>query len=127
MATWALHDPAGAQQLVDQIPNISMTLIDDARRSYSSEGVLAMVTGAFRGVPYKIYAVLAGQAGLAASLWLLAATVPARLLRFVAVVFAVHGLSSVLHRLGLSRLIMLILLAGFWLCFYGWYFVVMPE
>ena len=82
MYLWASADPAAAIATVGHVPGIPPGMMDNAAAALRAQGVLAMVFGAFAGVPYKIYAVEAPGAGIGLALFL-AMSVPARLMRFV--------------------------------------------
>lgn len=82
MFTWATHQPARAETIVEALPAVSTAMLERVRHELSTDGWAAMVTGAFRGTPYKIYAVEAGRLHLGRTGFLLA-TPLARLPRFL--------------------------------------------
>jgi len=78
---------------------------------------LAMLKGSVTGIPYKVYAVAAGKEGLPALLFF-GITIPVRLARFALAASIVAAISALLRRrLDLRRRLML--LATFWVLFYG--------
>ena len=82
-----------------------------------------MLTGAFTGVPFKIYAVEAGVVGKGIIPFLMMAAI-ARLIRFIAVALMAAGGARLLRKL-LSERTIIVLLLAFWAAFYAWYFAVM--
>jgi hypothetical protein len=88
-------------------------------------GLAAMVVGAFSGVPYKVYAVMAPAVPIGLMPFLLA-SIPIRALRFVAVVLIADRVNRLLAvRLSLRG--RTTVLAAVWLVFYGFYFALMPN
>jgi hypothetical protein len=116
---WAQADAASAIATIAAVPGIAPAMIDNAAAALRAEGLLAMVFGAFAGVPYKIYAVEAPGAGLGLALFLLA-SVPARLLRFL----LLAGMASAFAALfdgWLSRRVVLAIVIVLWVAFYAIY------
>ena len=111
--------------MLDRLPAIAPAMIARVGTDLAGAGLPAIAVGAFSGVPYKIYAVMAPGAGIGMGLFL-AASVPIRALRFVAVIFIADGLNRLLAR-RLSARRRLELLATFWLLFYVAYFALMPN
>ena len=121
---WAAADPGGAHQAIAFLPAIDEALVAATRARLAAEGNAAMFWGSLSGVPYKLYALAAGSDGRPLIPFLLA-TPLVRLPRFLFAAFGAAALSAWLSRwLGLRA--RLALLAGFWLAFYGWYFMTMP-
>jgi hypothetical protein len=121
---WAASEPAGAVRTIVALPAIDQAQADAARASLAGKGEMAMLEGSLSGVPYKLYALAAGRDGRPLIPFLLA-TPLVRLPRFLFAALGTAAMSALLsRRLGLRARIGL--LAGFWLIFYGWYFVVMP-
>lgn len=82
----------------------------------------AMVRASFTGVPYKVYAVEAP--GRVSAPFFLAATVPARALRFLAVALLTAGAAALLRRYTiLGHRGLLGLFAAGWTGFYAWYWL----
>ncbi|WP_052807312.1 hypothetical protein [Risungbinella massiliensis] len=84
---WSLSDPATVITVLNIIPAINSEMIQEVERSLRQDGLLAMVLGPTQGIPYKIYASYASYAptvGIGYLTFLLA-SIPARLMRFLAV------------------------------------------
>jgi membrane protein YqaA with SNARE-associated domain len=125
MYRWSVRDCVGVVAVLDHLPAVSAAMIVGVRDALERSGAGGMVIGAFTGVPYKIYAVMAPQAGVSLATFL-AVSMPARALRFVAVVL----LADRVNRLLAARLSLrgrTTLLAAVWLVFYGFYFALMPS
>jgi hypothetical protein len=116
---WAQADAASAIAMVGAIPGIPPSMIDNVAAALRADGLLAMVFGAFAGVPYKIYAVEAPGAGLGLALFL-AASVPARLLRFVLLAFMASAFAALFDG-WLSRRVVLAIVVVLWVLFYAGY------
>jgi membrane protein YqaA with SNARE-associated domain len=125
MYAWGVRDPAGAEEALDVVPAIGGGLIASVQAGMAQDWVRALFTGAFSGVPYKIFAVEAGHAGIGSGLFL-AVSILARYARFCAAIaltaLAHRGLAWVGHERHATGI-----LAAFWLCFYAAYFAVMAN
>jgi hypothetical protein len=119
MYLWASVDAAQAIATVRQVPGIAAGMMDNAAAALHAQGVLAMVFGAFAGVPYKIYAVEAPGADLGLALFL-AASVPARLLRFVLLSGLAAAFAALFDDWLTKRTVTAIVLA-LWVLFYVGY------
>jgi hypothetical protein len=119
MYLWASADPAAALALLDRVPGITPGMIDTAGAALRAQGVFALVFGAFAGVPYKIYAVQAPGAGIGLLLFL-AASVPARLMRFVLLVGMAATFTGLVDG-WLSKRVVLVLVVVAWVAFYAAY------
>jgi len=82
MAVLGHAHPHAMHAWLERVPAVNASLIDQARQAMHRHGGLALVEGAFTGVPYKLFAAQAHAAGLSLPA-LLIWTVPARLVRFV--------------------------------------------
>jgi membrane protein YqaA with SNARE-associated domain len=120
---WARADPEGAARILLAVPGISEALVERARGLVAGGFLEGMTLGSLSGVPYKIFAVEAAGAGLGIGAFA-AISVPARGLRFLAVVLLARGIARMLPR-GWGLPARLGLLAGFWATFYVFYFAVM--
>lgn len=122
---WAALAPEASRAAIERLPGIDAALFDEAARSmaWPAFGWAAMMEGAFRGVPYKLYAHAAGVDGAHMAVFFLASVI-ARLPRF-ALVAAVGGTAGpwLRRRLGARRTWLLFALA--WSGFYAWYFIAM--
>jgi membrane protein YqaA with SNARE-associated domain len=122
MYLWGNRDAEAARHVLDLVPAISPAMVAGAGEDMRVNGLIAMLTGAFTGVPFKIYAVEAGalKAGLIPFLMM---AIAARLTRFaLAALIAAAAAQGLRHFL--SKRTILLLLAAFWVLFYAWYFAV---
>ena len=125
MHAWGRVDPAGVIAVCDRLPAISPAMIAGVRDDLARQGAVAVVIGGVTGVPYKIYAVLAPEAGLSLLPFLLI-SIPARAIRFVLAVLIADGINRLLARwLPLRQ--RYAVLGVVWLAFYVFYFAVMPN
>jgi hypothetical protein len=92
MFRWSAGDHAAATATVDRVPFVPSAMIARVERDLEQGGAFAVIAGAWMGRPYKLYAVEAPEAGMSAAAFL-AATVPARLLRFVAFVLVASAVA----------------------------------
>jgi membrane protein YqaA with SNARE-associated domain len=122
MYLWGSRDPEASRHLLDMIPAISPGMIWMTGYELEHAGLTGMISGAFTGVPFKIYAVEAGVAGAGMGAFLGMAVI-ARLMRFVLAVLIAVAAATILRRFYGERMVLL-LLAGFWILFYAWYFTV---
>lgn len=125
MYAWGAIDVDSARNLLDWVPSIDKGMIKDVRRALSHDGVEALFVGALTGVPYKVYAVEASGADIGLVSFL-AASVPARLLRFGLVVAVAWTISYALS-FHFGRQIRTIVLLSTWAVFYVFYLSVMPN
>jgi hypothetical protein len=119
MYLWASAEPAAAIATLDHVPGISPGMIERAGQALRAQGVLAMLFGAFAGVPYKIYAVQAPGAGVGLALFL-AASVPARLMRFLLLSGMAAAFAGLVDGL-LSKRVVLAIVIVLWAAFYAVY------
>ena len=125
MYCWSAQNADGAIALLDRLPAISPQMIARVGGDLLRSGVVAMIVGAFSGVPYKVYAVMAPAVSIGLASFLVA-SIPIRALRFVAVVLIADGVNRLLAaRLSLRG--RTTLLGTVWLVFYGFYFALMPN
>lgn len=121
---WGAVEPARSRMIVAGLPAISEDMMTKAEVDMSHDWLAAALKGPLTSTPYKVYAVLAHDAGAGPVGWA-AAALPIRLPRFllVAIAFALigglmEGRVSPRHRLGLFTL-------G-WVMFYGWFWLGHP-
>ncbi len=93
MAVLGHAHPQAVHAWLDRVPAIGPALIDQARDAMRQLGGVALIGGAFTGVPYKLYAAQALASGLSLPM-LLAWTVPARLSRFVLLALLTHAVAG---------------------------------
>lgn len=124
MYGWGKLDPRGIAAVLAAVPAIDADMVAGVRAGLVAQGGTAMILGAFSGIPYKIYAATAADAGLG-PWFFLAVSVPARLLRFVAVALVVAAVSK-----GIAPWVALkgrlALLFVLWTVLYAFYFAQMP-
>ena len=88
-----MNNPAGINRFLTYIPLIDSTLVNEVASQTRTSGLIAVLTGPFRGTPYKIYAVQAGEQSLPLLSFLLM-TIPARLQRFLPLVLVFGGIGK---------------------------------
>lgn len=120
MWTLGRTDPETGKAVLTQLPAISAGMIGDVGGQLQSTGLRALFAGPITGTPYKIYALQSGHLGIGLAEFLLV-SVPARMLRFVAVTLAVAGVSKLLEG-WLALRGRRVLLGLSWFAFYAWYF-----
>lgn len=117
---WAQVNPDTVRTFILTVPGITGELLRSASVDMADEPLGALLFGGFTGVPFKIFAATAYEAGIAPLQAFLQPAAVARLSRFIAVV-AVSGvlrflLYTRLRRVGLMRLTLFI-----WVVFYAWF------
>jgi membrane protein YqaA with SNARE-associated domain len=125
MHIWGASSPDAAVAALARLPAISPAMIAGVHADLERLRGAAVVIGAVTGVPYKIYAVLAQEAGLQLPLFLLI-SVPARAIRFVIVVLVADRLNEMLAR-RLTPRWRYGVLGIVWIVFYSFYFATMPN
>lgn len=124
MYRWGVNDPAGVAAALDGVPAISDAMSAEVRQALRGDWQSALFGAAFTGVPYKIFAGLAPAAGIAMPIFL-AVSVPARLVRFLALWLVIGVLSRALSpKLGKRQ--QLIVLTIIWIVFYALYWLSTP-
>lgn len=119
---WASHHPAAATAAMTALPGIDSALVAEAADRFH-HGWLAVLGGAFSGIPFKLFALEASQHA-AIGFLLLAPLL--RLPRFLAVAIFAGSISRLLEkRLNVRQ--RLLLLSALWVLFYSVYFAVMPR
>lgn len=81
MYVYAKHDFSRAYLLIGKVPSVGEKMLDDVEQSVTSKGIVAMITGPIRGIPYKIFAIYAPKVHIRYMSFLLA-SIPARFTRF---------------------------------------------
>ena len=125
MYFWGRVDLVGATYVLDSIPGISPVMVEGVEASLAQDGLWTLFLGPLKGVPYKIYAVEAGALHLSAAGFFLA-SLPARLVRFVLVMFLVSGLSQSVFR-WMTLKYKYAVLTAIWALFYTGYFWFMSN
>ena len=120
---WASNDPDTIRALLASIPAVNEAMMVDVRTQLSDTGVFALFKGPLVGVPYKLYALEAADLGIGLATFL-SVSIPARLIRFVAVTVLIGIIGQLLQRkFSLTHVRMAHILC--WSAFYTWYFSVM--
>jgi membrane protein YqaA with SNARE-associated domain len=117
---WGDRDPGEARRVLARVPAVSERMISQVRTEIAQQGGQALLQGPINGVPYKVYAVEAGAARLSPGLFLLI-SVPARLMRFVAVVLLADVVKRALERKAVGTAAQAVILGVAWLVFYAAY------
>src|SRR5699024_5849580 len=100
MYFFGVYEEEWVTGLVLGVPAISAEVVGRVRLSIADEGLLALILGPRKGIPYKIYAIYAADAGIGFGAFLLA-SVPSRFVRFFATGMLAAFLSqTVFPRLG---------------------------
>jgi hypothetical protein len=120
---WAAYDPALARTVVNAVPAISASMASGVGADVQNGGATAIFAGGFTGVPYKIYALESGAAGIGMA-WFVLATLVARFARFLGSVFLVAGLAWLMAQRFAPATINRTLIIG-WVGFYAGYFALM--
>jgi len=120
MYLWGAADPEAARSAVVALPAIDRAMAEAVARDFTAGGYAAMLAGAFGGIPYKLYAVAAGEQGAPLAAFLVM-TPLVRLPRFLLAAFAAAWTARFVP----SRA-RLPVLAVVWIAFYAFYFAVMP-
>lgn len=118
--TVGAHAAAWARSLLDLVPAIGPDMIAGVGAEIASGSwPLALLHGSLSGVPYKIYAVEAGAANVAALPFVLA-SVPIRMVRFAATACLAALAAHLLARRGWARWTRLVWALA-WVVFYAVY------
>lgn len=117
---WGGYAPSSARRCVALVPGISTSMLEQVRGELAADGSTALFRGPLNGVPYKVYAIEAGAAGLPLAMFL-SVSVPARLARFVLSMAIVAAIARAATARRVSLRNQRWLLGGFWLLFYVWY------
>ncbi|EKD28882.1 MAG: hypothetical protein ACD_79C00174G0001 [uncultured bacterium] len=107
-----------------EIPGISGQLLIQVENQMQETGLLALVLGPFKGIPYKIFAVNSARVEYNLYLFILV-SIPARCFRFIFSIFITKMVFKFLERNHeISEKSSIKILAGFWVIFYTFYFYI---
>lgn len=81
MYVWSAGSRSSAQRFVERIPAIQSKMMKDVEESLLQKGLIVMILGPIRGIPYKVYAIYAPHTGIGFIKFLIA-SIPARFIRF---------------------------------------------
>jgi membrane protein YqaA with SNARE-associated domain len=93
----AVNHATFMHDLLVQVPLIKVTMLNNVSERMHAEGLVALISGPLLGIPYKIYAVQAGQQQLPFLLFLLM-TILARLERILPFVLLSAGAGTLCKR-----------------------------
>ncbi len=124
MYLWSAHDAEGAFAAVLAVPAISETMAVQARAAMADNWFTATLAGPLSQTPFKLYAILAPEAGAGLGAFALAGAV-ARLPRFLIVSLGVALLGRILGR-RFSPTALLWTCGGAWILFYIAFFSLTP-
>jgi membrane protein YqaA with SNARE-associated domain len=111
-----------ARIFLDHIPAIDTSLTGEVARQIDERGLIAVMLGPLRGIPYKIYAVECGARGESLITFLLV-SIPARYIRFLLATIAAHVVARMIEPLTRRRArIEVMIWAVAWAAFYSFYF-----
>lgn len=117
--------PETTENVLTSVPGISAAMVAKVERQLDEQGWSALVLGPTRGVPYKIYARTLAH-GHESFGRFMALSVPARMVRFLAVTGGVAGLGKLADRMGMGAKGKSAVFLGGWAGFYTWYFTLGP-
>lgn len=129
LAHWASLWPSVMAKVILALPAIDEALLRQVHDDWDAHGTLAMIQGSFSGVPYKLYALVAGATNgrsMSWLVWFFLASVTARLPRFALVALAGGWIGPRLRAyMGERNFWIAYVLA--WVAFYSWYFTAMSS
>ena len=122
MYALAAHNAVEMNKFLTALPLINTDMVNSVKEQVQTNGVGALLTGPLQGIPYKVYAVQAGEQGIPLLSFLLA-TIPARLERVLPVVLA-GAITGVAFRKYIQHHTSLVLGAyvALWGCIYTLYY-----
>lgn len=124
MYVFARRDFTKAYRFVQKVPSVGDKMLHDVEQSFTETGVIAMIIGPIRGIPYKIFAVFAPKMGIRFITFVLA-SIPARFTRFFLTSLIAWLLANVLFE-QLPMWIKYSVWAIVWLIVYVIYFSIHP-
>lgn len=125
MYCWGQYHYAAAYEWVESVPAINDQLMMKVKQQVEASGVLAIFMGPMQGLPFKTFAVQAHAANVSISEFILI-SIPARLLRFLAIACIARWLALTLLK-NLQRKHLVAVWGGAWLLVYGVYFYHFPS
>ncbi|HKS41630.1 MAG TPA: hypothetical protein VJX74_13540 [Blastocatellia bacterium] len=115
--------PDEARAFLDYVPAINSNLIERVARQINEHGLIAVMIGPLKGIPYKIYAVEWGAQGRSLMGFLLI-SIPARYIRFFLAAVVARLIARVIEAVAERRAnIEILVVASLWIAFYGFYFL----
>ena len=127
MLIWfcGLSNPEPGREFFEFIPGISRGMILDVQRQLGELGVAAIFVGPAIGTPYKVYALEAAGRDVGLLVFALV-SIPARIMRFIAVAYLASLASNQLQKICSLRVVYALHIV-LWILFYTWYFQAMSE
>lgn len=124
MYIFAQRNFISAYQFVHNVPAIGTKMLQDVEVSFSEKGIVAMITGPIRGIPYKAFAIFAPKMKVRLFPFILA-SIPARFIRFFLTAFIAWLLANVFFE-ALPMSIKYSVWAIVWIVVYITYFSIHP-
>jgi membrane protein YqaA with SNARE-associated domain len=123
MYAFGMRSPDEARAFLDYVPAINSNLIERVARQINEHGLIAVMIGPLKGIPYKIYAVEWGAQGRSLIGFLLI-SIPARYIRFFLAAVVARLIARVIEAVTERRTnIEILVIASLWIAFYGFYFL----
>ena len=122
MYAFGLREPDTAHAFLSHVPAITPALLARVTGQISESGLLALLLGPVKGIPYKIYAVECG-ARRGTFIGFLLISVPARYVRFFLAALAARAIARLIQPLTHHRAeAEIAILIAIWTAFYIFYF-----
>jgi membrane protein YqaA with SNARE-associated domain len=122
MYAFGTREPDTAHVFLTHVPAITPALLTRVTGQISEGGLLALLLGPLKGIPYKIYAVEWG-ARRGTFIGFLLISVPARFVRFFLAALAARVIARLIQPLTHHRAVIeTSILAAVWITFYTFYF-----
>ncbi|MEN3332649.1 MAG: hypothetical protein V7641_2014 [Blastocatellia bacterium] len=122
VVVFASVSPDAARAFLLHIPGINPHLLERVAGQIDERGLLAVLIGPLKGIPYKIYAVDWGRRGGGLGEFLLI-SIPARWLRFALAAVVTRIIARLIEPLtGHRASVEITILAAIWIAFYTFYF-----
>jgi membrane protein YqaA with SNARE-associated domain len=116
------REPTFARVVLDHIPAIGPALIARVGGQINEIGLMAVLLGPLKGIPYKIYAVEWGARGGSILAFMLI-SIPARYVRFLVTALIARAIARLIEPLTQHQaLTEMIILFVMWIAFYSFYF-----
>lgn len=93
----ATYDFAVVYQFIVNVPGISNQMMTSVEESLQEQGVIAMVVGPIKGIPYKTFAMMVPVTDISFATFILA-TIPARFIRFIATSLLAWWLANIVFK-----------------------------
>jgi membrane protein YqaA with SNARE-associated domain len=123
MYAFGLRSPDDARAFLDYVPAINSNLIKRVARQINEHGLIAVMIGPLKGIPYKIYAVEWGAQDRSLIGFFLI-SIPARYIRFFLAAVVARLIARLIEPFTHRRVsIEILILAVIWIAFYGFYFL----